>query len=265
MSTSTGPGRPDAAMWNASAITRGMSLPSRTRKLCLVIGMVMPEMSASWKASVPISAAAHLSGDRHHRDRVHLRVGQRRHQVGGTGTRRRHAHADPAGGVRVAAGGVPGALLVADQHVAQLLRVEKRVVDRQHGAAGDAEDDVDVELLQRPDDRLRAGELLRCNPFRLDRSRSSMRLSRQATRHLPRSAMSPTAPVVAWWVRSRCPLICLCRRLLWSQIGAGARKNPRQRKLLYEGCASMLVAMPGRGLARHQRATQLLRAIPGSA
>ena len=55
MSTSTAPGRPLAAMWKASAITRGMSSPSRTRKLCLVIGMVMPEMSASWKASVPIS------------------------------------------------------------------------------------------------------------------------------------------------------------------------------------------------------------------
>ncbi|SLI41092.1 Uncharacterised protein [Mycobacteroides abscessus subsp. abscessus] len=29
-------------------------MPSVIRKLCLVIGMVMPEMSASWKASVPI-------------------------------------------------------------------------------------------------------------------------------------------------------------------------------------------------------------------
>ena len=55
------------------------------------------------------------------------------------------------------------ALLVADQDVTKLLRVEKRVVDRQHGTAGDAEDDVDVELLQRPDDRLRSGELLRRN------------------------------------------------------------------------------------------------------
>ena len=42
-------------MWKASAITRGISSPERTRKLCLVIGIVMPEMSASWKASVPIS------------------------------------------------------------------------------------------------------------------------------------------------------------------------------------------------------------------
>ena len=51
----------------------------------------------------------------------------------------------------------------------------------------------------------------------------------------------------------------------WARKVLGARKNPRQRKLLYEGCASVLVAIPGLGLARHQRADQLLRAIPGSA
>ena len=56
MSTSTGPGRPVEAMWNASAMVRPMSAGSVTRKLCLVIGMVMPEMSASWKASVPMAA-----------------------------------------------------------------------------------------------------------------------------------------------------------------------------------------------------------------
>lgn len=33
----------------------GISEASLTRKECLVIGMVMPTMSASWKASVPIS------------------------------------------------------------------------------------------------------------------------------------------------------------------------------------------------------------------
>ncbi len=43
-------------MWKASA-KGGMSSPSDHRKLCLVIGIVMPEMSASWKASVPISPA----------------------------------------------------------------------------------------------------------------------------------------------------------------------------------------------------------------
>jgi hypothetical protein len=55
------------------------------------------------------------------------------------------------------------ALLVADENVAELHRVEKRVIDRQHGTAGDAEDDLDVELLQRPDNRLGSGELLRGN------------------------------------------------------------------------------------------------------
>ncbi len=56
-STSTGPGRPVEAMWNASAIVRGISAGSVTRKLCLVIGIVMPRMSASWKASVPMKLA----------------------------------------------------------------------------------------------------------------------------------------------------------------------------------------------------------------
>ncbi|MNW53216.1 hypothetical protein D3C74_307690 [compost metagenome] len=57
MSTRTGPGRPVWAMWKASAMTRGISSGSVTRKLCLVIGRVMPTMSASWKASVPIRDA----------------------------------------------------------------------------------------------------------------------------------------------------------------------------------------------------------------
>src|SRR5438034_922948 len=43
MSTSTGPGRPVRAMWNASESTLGSSSPSFTRKLCLVMGMVMPD------------------------------------------------------------------------------------------------------------------------------------------------------------------------------------------------------------------------------
>src|SRR4051794_12025403 len=38
-------------------MVRGISAGSVTRKLCLVIGIVMPRMSASWNASVPIEAA----------------------------------------------------------------------------------------------------------------------------------------------------------------------------------------------------------------
>src|SRR5690606_32086558 len=89
-------------------------------------------------------AAAHLPGDGDDRDGVHVRVGQRGDQVGGSRTGGGHADPHPAGGVGVAAGGVPGALLMAHQHVPQLLRVEQRVVDRQHSAAGDPEDDVYV-------------------------------------------------------------------------------------------------------------------------
>ena len=54
MSTSTGPGRPVAARWNASPTVLAMSSAWVTRKLCLVIGSVIPEMSASWKPSVPM-------------------------------------------------------------------------------------------------------------------------------------------------------------------------------------------------------------------
>ena len=106
-------------MWNASAIVRGMSSGLVTRKLCLVIGIVMPRMSASWKASVPI-AARHLAGDRDDRHRVHVGVGDRGDQVGRARARGRHADADPAGRLRVALGRVAGALLVADQDVPDL-------------------------------------------------------------------------------------------------------------------------------------------------
>src|ERR1700761_2518135 len=43
------------------------------------------------------------------------------------------------------------------------------------------------------------------------------------------------------------------------------KKKPPSAGPLYEGRALMLVAMPGRGQARHQLASQLLRASPGSA
>ena len=40
-------------MWNASRTVSTMSGGSFTRKLCLVTGIVMPVMSASWNASLP--------------------------------------------------------------------------------------------------------------------------------------------------------------------------------------------------------------------
>ena len=206
---------------------------------------------------------ADLTGDGHYRDRVHVGIGQRRDQVGGAWARRRHAHADFAGGVRISTGRMARALLVADQHVSQLLRVEKRVVDRQHGTAGDAEDDVDVEFLQRPDHGLCTSELVRRNTFRLrgaglrccfgggGRGVSSIGRSRRLLR----------------WSRGGCAHDVLFISVVVSRISnrCWGKKKPPSAGPLYEGRALMLVAMPGRGQARHQRASQLLRAIPGSA
>ena len=54
MSTSTGPQRPVLATWKAALIACGRSFTSWTSHECLTIGIVMPVMSHSWKASVPM-------------------------------------------------------------------------------------------------------------------------------------------------------------------------------------------------------------------
>ena len=54
-STRTGPGRPVVAMWNASRMMRGRSSGLITSSLCLVTERVMPTVSHSWKASVPMA------------------------------------------------------------------------------------------------------------------------------------------------------------------------------------------------------------------
>ena len=46
-SIKTGPGRPVVAISYAAATTPGMSSARVTKKLCLVIGIVIPTMSAS--------------------------------------------------------------------------------------------------------------------------------------------------------------------------------------------------------------------------
>ena len=52
-STCTGPGRPDAAICQASSIAWGSLLTSVTRKLCLVTDIIRLYASTSWKASEP--------------------------------------------------------------------------------------------------------------------------------------------------------------------------------------------------------------------
>ena len=99
----------------------------------------------------------HLAGDGHQRHRVHVGVRDRRDQVGGTRPAGRHAHADAARGLRVAGGGVAGALLVPDQDVPDQLGVQQRVIGRQDGAARDAEHHVRADPLERVDQGLRPG------------------------------------------------------------------------------------------------------------
>ena len=245
------------AMWKASAITRGISSPVADQEVVLGdrhrdagdVGL-LEGVGADQRAT-------DLAGDGDHRHRVHLGVGQRGDQVGGAGARRRHAYADLAGGVRVAAGGVAGALLVADQHVAQLFRVEQRVVDRQHGAARNPEDDLDVEFLQRPDHRLGAGKLLGPNMFRLGRRRFRGGLDRvggdvggDAVAGAGRAGL-----VGALTVSSR-PLFTLGVSLV-------GKKKPPSAQLLHEGCALVLDSFKCRSASQAPTRRPITTSIPG--
>jgi hypothetical protein len=53
------------------------------------------------------------------------------------------------------------ALLVAHQDVAHMVLLEERIVDRQHGASGIAENDIDALIDQSADDHLRSRHLPR--------------------------------------------------------------------------------------------------------
>ena len=100
----------------------------------------------------------HLTGDHDHRDRIHHRVAQRRHDVGRGRTTRHHRHARAPGGVGEAFGHVAGALLVAHEDVADR-RIEDRVVDGEDGAARQSEDDLDTLELEGLDQCLSSVEL----------------------------------------------------------------------------------------------------------
>jgi hypothetical protein len=92
----------------------------------------------------PDRRCRHLSGDDHHRDRIHVGGGDSRHGVCDSRTRRHQRNADVAGGAGVAVGGMHGGLLVPHQHVLNGFLLVQRVVDVQHGAAGVAPDVLDT-------------------------------------------------------------------------------------------------------------------------
>ena len=80
-----------------------------------------------------------LPGDADDRDRIHQRVGQAGHRIGGAGSRGDQHAADLAGRARIAFRRVHRALLVPHQDVLHLFLREDGVVDRQHRAARIAE------------------------------------------------------------------------------------------------------------------------------
>ena len=76
MSTSTGPGRPVRAMWNASWIARGISSGCWIMKRVLDDRHRDADRVGLLEAVGAEQLGAHLAGDEHDRDRVHHRVGR---------------------------------------------------------------------------------------------------------------------------------------------------------------------------------------------
>jgi hypothetical protein len=73
-------------------------------------------------------------------------------------------------------------LLVADKNVAHMVLLEKRVVDRQYGAAGIAENHIDALVDQRLDEDLRPDHLLRRHHALQPKNRAGLRISAAAGR-----------------------------------------------------------------------------------
>jgi hypothetical protein len=107
---------------------------------------------------LPDHGGGDLAGEDHHGDGVAVGGGNAGDGVGraGAGGDERHAHF--AACARVAVGGVHRGLLVAYEHVPDLVLLEEGIVDVQDRAAGVAEDVFDVFALQALDDDFGAGE-----------------------------------------------------------------------------------------------------------
>ena len=102
----------------------------------------------------------HLAGDADDGDRIHQRVGEAGDRIGGAGAGSDEHDARPAARAGIALGRMRRALLMTDEDVADgMLVIVQHVVDRQDGAAGIAENDIDALVLQGLDDHFGAGHL----------------------------------------------------------------------------------------------------------
>ena len=124
----------------------------------MVMGSVMPVMSISWKASEPrtfeetwpVMATTGMESS--------IAVAMPVTRLVAPGPRGGHADADAAGGARVAVGHVRGALFVPHEHVVDGGELAQRVVDREDGSAGIAEDGGGAFAGERGPEDLGAGE-----------------------------------------------------------------------------------------------------------
>ena len=101
----------------------------------------------------------HLAGEADHGDAVHQRVRQAGDRIGRARPRSHQDDADLAGGARVSFGGMHRAAFLADQDVTEGFLLVQGVVDRQNGAAGIAENDVDAPIHQHLEYDLGSGQL----------------------------------------------------------------------------------------------------------
>ena len=102
-------------------------------------------------------AGRHLAAEHHQRDRIHVGGSDAGHGVGHARTGGHQHYAGPAGGARVAVGGVRRALLVPYEDVLDLVLPVKRIVDVQRRTAGVAEDVLHAFVRQAADEDVCAG------------------------------------------------------------------------------------------------------------
>ena len=137
-----------------------MSAVFRITKLCFTIGRVIPKMSTSWKASVPISGLATwpVIATIGTLSRNALAIPVTR--LVAPGSRGREAHAGLAGDPAIGIGGERRGLFMTDEDVLQA-RAGQRIIDRHDRAARIAEDVLDAFALERLDHQPRTGDRLR--------------------------------------------------------------------------------------------------------
>ena len=104
------------------------------------------------KSSLADHRLWNLSGDRHKRDGVHVRVGDAGDEVGGAGATGGHADTGLAGGSGVPLSGENPALFVPGQDGANLLGAGQRLMELHAGAARVGKDCVHALALKRPDE-----------------------------------------------------------------------------------------------------------------